>query len=643
MTTSNKMATTKIMSTAARRPTKARYCTSTVGSNAMVMDTTIRFSYRMETNREDLTDNEREGALALLRDDILQSLVNNHCPLSNEREGGDIKNKGSNEGTRRQYGGSRRHLELEVLSLHSSSAQPVDTITTSGNDDEQCPLTTSDSESCEVFSNDLNLLLDAANMQEGGSPEELKASVEATIRDSMEDGFYTALVNHKLAEGGSDFVITAFTYVGDQHEKVEEVPEPTPAEPTTDAPVLEIDTHEPLLDLPRPGTNTIEEEESEPVNVATDAPEAIAENPTSLVLDPTAANQNTANGLVNNSNNGVSSSGGLSSDNTTTFALAIAFGIFSLVLGLLLWMTCRKQKNMAISADSKGAPEKEDSSVKSSQSDTMVTDNESLTLMTTAGDESLTYGPEELASDEDEDTLGSLASKSKTSSDDQDSEESASATFMTGMESSKMTMESSYLMSSLPPPLAPSNTIMKVLKCESPPAAPTCAPCMVPGTNESFTSGRCESAACKPCSSTAFANNNMDINDTQYLCPNFKLPGTENKKEVDNSNDVCIRVFEEDFKRPKATTEDDAESRVMIPPSQVTQARDGPKITLAVDPSFGYNSLLASGSETSSVAETAAGNRPEQGSMANISKAGSMGSSNVYMQRSLRPAKTVEL
>ena len=601
----------------------------------MVMDATVQFSYRVETNREELSENEREWALSLLRDDILQSLVNNHCPLSNEREEGDVKDKDSSEGTRRQYGGSRRHLELEVLSLHSSSAQPavnLDTIT-SGNDNEQCPLTTSDSKKCEVFSNDLNLILDAANMQEGGSPDELKASVEATIRDSMEDGFYAALVNHKLAEDGSTLIITALTFVEDQADKLGEFPESNPVELTTDAPVLQIGTPKPVLD-------NLEEEASDPVAVAAGAPEVTAENPASLVLDPTATNQNTVNGLA------TSSSEGHSSYNTTTFALAVAFGIFSLVLGLLLWKTCRKQKKSTISTGSKGMSEKEDSSVKSSQSDTMVTDNESLTLMTTAGDESLTYGPGELASEasgEDEDTLGSLASNSKASSGDQDSEDSASATFMTGMESSKMTMESSYLMSSIPPPAAPGTTIMKVLKCESPPAVPTCAPCMLPDTNESFTSGRCESAACKPCSSAAFASNNMDINDRHYLCPNFKLPGTENKNAAKKSNDVCIRVFEEDFKQTEKTIEDDAESRVMIPPSQVTQARDGPKIVLAVDPSFGYNSILASGSDFSSIAETATGNRSEQGSMANISKAGSMGSSTLHMQRSLRPAKTVEL
>ena len=198
-----------------RRPTGARYCVSTVGSSAMVMDATVQFSYRMETNRENLSTDERDLALSYLRDGILESLVNTHCPRYE---------RSMPASSLSSTGGLRRHLELEVLSLHSSTAQEA-----SAEDHSDCRLTTVDSKSCNTFSNDLMLLLDSLNMEEGGTPDLLKAKVLSTIQDYMEQDIYTDLVNHKLADEGSDLLVTAFSYVADRPEELEQLPASIPA------------------------------------------------------------------------------------------------------------------------------------------------------------------------------------------------------------------------------------------------------------------------------------------------------------------------------------------------------------------------------------------------------------------------------
>ena len=90
-----------------------------------------------------------------------------------------------------------------------------------------------------------------------------------------------------------------------------------------------------------------------------------------------------------------------------------------------------------------------------------------------------------------------------------------------------------------------------------------------------------------------------------------------------------------------AADHDDAESRVVVPPSQVAQSRGGQPIKIAPGPSFGTNSLLASGSGSDISHDGTAGNK-SVGSRTTIKSQGSNASS-YYIKRTLRPAKTVAL
>jgi hypothetical protein len=182
-----------------RRPTTTRSCVSTVDSNAMVMDATTTFWYQLETNQADLTAGNESLVTDLLRDAILQSLVNAHCP-------GKLN--------RRPRNNNNRHLELEVLSLHASAA----TTDSSGLSPQldlggsNCQPSTSSSQSCGYFFGQIMLLYNSLS-SENSNQADLTQNVLQTIQKYMENNLYTGQVNHHLAAQGQDLQITALSYV----------------------------------------------------------------------------------------------------------------------------------------------------------------------------------------------------------------------------------------------------------------------------------------------------------------------------------------------------------------------------------------------------------------------------------------------
>ena len=154
----------------------------------MVMDAQVEVSYTMETNRPALSDEERDLALSYLCEDILQSLINMHCPKqgqrNRDREVGSLETSSSNG--------------LEALSVHASAPEWQDS---------DCLMTHPDTLSCHKFSNNIMMIFDAET-----SKPELEAKVKRTIEQFMTHSFYTNQVNLRLAEMGSSLHITGFQF-----------------------------------------------------------------------------------------------------------------------------------------------------------------------------------------------------------------------------------------------------------------------------------------------------------------------------------------------------------------------------------------------------------------------------------------------
>ena len=126
-----------------RRPQNFHSCPGSVDENAMVMDALVEVSYNMETNRPALSDEERDLALGYLREDMLQSLINMHCP----KQG--LRNRDRLVGSRAE---ARSSSGLKALSVHASAPRWQDS---------SCPMTHGDTLSCHKFSNDILMLFDA--------------------------------------------------------------------------------------------------------------------------------------------------------------------------------------------------------------------------------------------------------------------------------------------------------------------------------------------------------------------------------------------------------------------------------------------------------------------------------------------------
>jgi hypothetical protein len=172
-----------------RRPKSFQSCPGVVGDSVMVMDAQIEITYHMETNRPTLTADEAELVLGYLRDDILQSLINVHCPKpgarNRERPVGSMASDSSASG-------------LEALSIHASDPRWQDS---------DCAMTHADTLSCHTYSNDVLMLFDSDTTK-----EQLEADVSETIEEYMKYSFYTNQVNLRLAEEGSSLQVTAFQF-----------------------------------------------------------------------------------------------------------------------------------------------------------------------------------------------------------------------------------------------------------------------------------------------------------------------------------------------------------------------------------------------------------------------------------------------
>jgi hypothetical protein len=201
-----------------RRPLTTLSCeSSTVSHDTMVMDSTVTVSYRMETNQEVLSEEDRDLVKSFLREDLLHSLANRLCPTNLVQRKPYTSNSNSNNtetDTGNRHRSHRRRLELEVLSLHAA----VPRYSPLGNAAASCPLTKELSLSCDFLVNDIVLLFDSQSSGDVAAmtqQQDMQRNVLITIEDYMGHNLYVDPVNQKLAAAKSSVMITALTYVGD--------------------------------------------------------------------------------------------------------------------------------------------------------------------------------------------------------------------------------------------------------------------------------------------------------------------------------------------------------------------------------------------------------------------------------------------